>query len=66
MKSKFNQIAEKVISVSACLMVLVFAMAFTALSVCAGISTIVDFNLLSLMACIASAMIARFWFDFLK
>lgn len=66
MKSKFNQIAEKVISVSACLMVLVFAMAFTVLSVCAGISTIVDFNLLSLMACIASAMIARFWFDFLK
>lgn len=66
MKSKFNQIAEKVISVSTCLMVLVFAIAFTVLSVCAGISTIIDFNLLSLMACIASAMVARFWFDFLK
>lgn len=66
MKSKINQIAEKVVSASACIMVLVFALMFTFISICAGICTIVDFDLLSLIACIASAMVARYWFDFLK
>lgn len=66
MKSRINQIAERVISASTGALVVVFAIFFTVLAVCAGISAIADFDILSLIACVASAWIAQFWYDFLK
>lgn len=66
MKSKINQIAEKVVSVSAIAMIVVFAVMFTVIAICAGINAIIDFDLFSLIVCIASAIVAQFWYDFLK
>ena len=66
MKTRFDLIAEKTISVATCIMVTIFALAFAGLALCAGFCAITELDLISLVACIASALIARFWFGFLR
>lgn len=66
MKTKVNKIAEKVVSVLACVMVSVFALIFIVLAFCAAVDAIIERDLFSAIVCACASFIAWFWIDFLR
>ena len=63
MKAKAILIAEKCISVASRVLVLVFALTFAILALCALFCAVVEGEVISLVACAASAFIAWVCFE---